>query len=55
MNHDIVHCIGTDCPKKDKCYRFRALQDINKPIYINIMNSESCIKINYKLFYSYEN
>ena len=55
MNHDITHYMGTNCPKKDKCYRFKALQDISKPIYIYIMNSEPCIKIDYKFFYSYEN
>ncbi len=21
MIHDIAHCKGTECPKKDKCYR----------------------------------
>ena len=30
MNHDITHCIASDCPKKDTCFRYIAYLDAKK-------------------------
>ena len=51
MNHDITHCKSENCPKKEKCYRYVALRDVNKPHYISMFNgTEVCINDNYKYF-----
>ena len=31
---DITKCFGTDCPLKEKCYRFTALADENQFYFI---------------------
>lgn len=29
MNHDITHCSGEGCPKRHKCYRYRAYVEMH--------------------------
>lgn len=29
MNHDITHCSGEGCPKRYKCYRYRAYVEMH--------------------------
>lgn len=29
MNHDITHCSGEGCPKKKRCYRYRAYKEMH--------------------------
>ena len=29
MNHDITHCSGEGCPKRRKCYRYRAYKEMH--------------------------
>jgi hypothetical protein len=29
MNHDITHCSGEGCPKKKRCYRYHAYEEMH--------------------------
>lgn len=44
-SHDITHCHGTDCDKKENCHRF--LQYLVVPDYITLVSilfPKDCIK-----------
>ena len=59
MNHDITHCKGGDCPKKDKCYRHQALnelQALGKDVLVSMLKSPDVCKDNdYKYFMKGDN
>lgn len=46
MNHDITHCIASDCPKKGTCFRYIAYLDAKRHnmeyVYITQPEEKPC-------------
>lgn len=38
MNHDITHCSGEGCPKRHKCYRYRAYVEMHIAEVVQVFN-----------------
>lgn len=57
MNHDITHCKGDNCPKKETCHRYNAWLDfpryhaITGSTLASMTTSKSCIENNYNLYW----
>lgn len=49
---DITKCLGTNCPKKDSCWRYKS------PAYDILQsytNSHGCIENEFELYWPYQN
>lgn len=58
MNHDITHCKGDNCPKKETCHRYKAYLDIpnvkDRTLFSMVL-VQGCIENNYNLYWEDKN
>ena len=52
MNHDISHCNGQDCKKKEQCYRYELHLHARKKnmFWVSYINPKDCIENDYVVF-----
>ena len=54
MNHDVTHCQGDNCPKKETCYRYKAYLDIpnvKDQTLFSMILAQGCVENNYNLYW----
>lgn len=49
MNHDITHCSGEGCQKRDTCHRYKAFTELDG--YALFCHPCECIERNYQLYW----
>lgn len=49
MNHDITHCSGEGCYKRDTCHRYKAFKELDG--YALFCHPCECIDRNYNLYW----
>lgn len=54
MNHDITHCSGEGCSKRDTCHRYKAYLDIlnvKDQTLFSMILAQKCVEDEYNLYW----